>query len=145
MLVRVGLVEHAVWTLHGHHEIAVEREMLRDGELHHRDLRPGHLARGQRRARPASEELEDLGPRERRRELLTDPGVAGACEVTRHLHQVAESPAAPARAADEVALVHQRGLRDGPPVVDTAEHMRVGNPHTRQERLVEVRNAGDLT
>ena len=47
--------------------------------------------------------------------------------------------------ADRRTLVHQRGERDVPPVVDVAEAVVVGDPHLVEEDLVEARAAGHLT
>ena len=144
VLVRVAGVEHGVGAFDRHREIGVERECsdqkslatelsgpgllpVRTARLAHAG--PSHL-RSSNRVYSAASRWRMLGSWRR-------PYCSGEASQS-------AKPMPPPDAADHRALVHQRGLGDAPAVAHAAEQVVGGDAHVGEERLVEVRDAGDL-
>ena len=123
-------------------------EVVGEGHLGDRHLRAGQLAGLDLVEGPLVGVLRHLEPGVEVHQLVAVHGALAVAEVAQHLGQAGDvgqaHAAAAAAGADRRALVHQRGERHRPALVDVAEAVVVGHPHLVEEHLVERGAAGHL-
>ena len=122
-----------------------ERDLLRDRELRDGALGPHRACpHVPRHAARWPSQLQDLEAAcTPRRAADGSSGSSAAAVVPREPTQSRKPRPDPA-AADEHPLGHERRLGDAPSAVQLTEHVLGRDAHVGEERLVEVRDTGDL-